>query len=174
MRRVIGGVPVAMLAAVTSACAPKGGSSAPAPAAAFSAVDVRVGTGPEARNGRCVFTHYTGALPDGAIFEASRDSTGAGTPVVPVSFPLGVGRVIAGWDRGFTGMRAGGTRRLVVPAALAYGATGRPPMIPPNTTLHFEVELLLVTDTLPHDRRAARGDYPTPACPPWSRVRPLR
>ena len=60
----------------------------------------------------------------------------------PFAFTLGIGQVIRGWDQGVTGMKVGGLRRLVLPPELAYGAGGSPPVIPPNATLVFEIELL--------------------------------
>ena len=102
--------------------------------------DVVAGTGPAAEAGRQVTVHYTGWLwvdgKAGAKFDSSKDRK------EPFRFPLGGGRVIAGWDEGVAGMKVGGIRRLVIPPALGYGARGAGRVIPPNATLLFEVELL--------------------------------
>jgi FKBP-type peptidyl-prolyl cis-trans isomerase FkpA len=102
--------------------------------------DTVVGTGTEAVAGNRVSVHYTGWLyQDGVAgrkFDSSKDR---GQPFV---FPLGGGRVIRGWDEGVAGMKIGGTRRLVIPSELGYGASGAGGVIPPNATLLFEVELL--------------------------------
>ena len=102
--------------------------------------DLVVGDGPQASSGANVRVHYTGWLfEDGAAgrkFDSSKDR---GDPFV---FPLGAGHVIRGWDEGVAGMRVGGTRRLVIPPELGYGARGAGGVIPPNATLLFEVELL--------------------------------
>ncbi len=100
--------------------------------------DVQVGDGAEAVKGRVVEVHYTGTLMDGTRFDSSLDR-GA-----PFRFTLGAGRVIAGWDQGVAGMRVGGRRVLTIPPELAYGASGVPGVIPPSSTLRFEVELLAV------------------------------
>jgi FKBP-type peptidyl-prolyl cis-trans isomerase len=100
--------------------------------------DVVVGTGDEATAGKVAVVHYTGWLTDGTKFDSSRDR---GTPF---SFPLGGGQVIAGWDQGVAGMKAGGQRKLVIPAQLGYGEMGAPPVIPGGATLVFDVELIRV------------------------------
>ncbi len=100
--------------------------------------DLVVGTGAEAAPGQQVSVHYVGVHTDGSQFDASWDS---GQPLV---FPLGAGRVIAGWDQGVAGMKVGGRRQLVIPADLAYGASGYPPVIKPNETLVFVVDLISV------------------------------
>ena len=102
--------------------------------------DVVVGSGAEAAAGQDVSVHYTGWLYEndqaGAKFDSSKDRGD------PFDFPLGGGRVIRGWDEGVAGMKVGGTRRLIIPPALGYGARGAGGVIPPNATLLFEVELL--------------------------------
>lgn len=97
--------------------------------------DLVVGTGPSPRVGQMAVVHYTGTLTDGTQFDSSRDKG------QPYSFPLGMGRVIPGWDEGVATMKVGGRRKLVVPPALGYGATGNG-TIPPNATLNFDIELL--------------------------------
>lgn len=101
--------------------------------------DLTVGTGAEAMAGENVSVHYTGWLTNGTKFDSSYDHGG------PFSFPLGAGQVIKGWDEGVAGMKVGGKRRLTIPPELAYGsAEVGGGIIPPNSTLIFEVELLAV------------------------------
>ena len=104
--------------------------------------DVVVGSGPLAQAGQQVRVHYTGWLYEngqaGTKFDSSKDRGD------PFDFPLGAGHVIRGWDEGVTGMKVGGTRRLIIPAALGYGARGAGGVIPPNATLLFEVDLIEV------------------------------
>lgn len=99
--------------------------------------DLVVGTGAEATPGSTVTVNYTGALPDGTVFDSS---IGRG----PFSFSLGAGQVIRGWDEGVAGMKVGGKRRLIIPADKAYGNQAVGGVIPANATLLFEVELLSV------------------------------
>ncbi|KAL9933502.1 hypothetical protein V8E36_007678 [Tilletia maclaganii] len=85
-----------------------------------------------------VHIHYVGTLPDGSVFDSSRDR---GSPFVT---PIGVGRVIKGWDEGVPKLSLGEKAKLTCTADYAYGARGFPPVIPPNATLIFEVELLKI------------------------------
>ncbi|MBD3176168.1 MAG: FKBP-type peptidyl-prolyl cis-trans isomerase [Armatimonadia bacterium] len=97
------------------------------------------GEGEVAEPGDTVAVHYTGTLKStGAKFDSSLDR---GEPIV---FPLGAGAVIAGWDEGIAGMKAGEKRKLIIPSDLAYGSMGSPPVIPPNADLVFETELVEV------------------------------
>jgi FKBP-type peptidyl-prolyl cis-trans isomerase FkpA len=105
--------------------------------------DTKIGTGEEATIGKAVEVHYTGWLYDldaadkkGTKFDSSRDR---GTPF---SFLLGAGRVIKGWDKGVAGMKIGGQRTLIIPPEMAYGARGAGNVIPPNSALIFDVELI--------------------------------
>lgn len=97
---------------------------------------LKPGAGDEAVSGKSVTVHYVGTLTDGKKFDSSRDR-GQG-----FTFKLGLGQVIQGWDRGVAGMKVGEVRKLTIPPEMGYGARGYPPVIPPNATLVFEVELL--------------------------------
>lgn len=99
-------------------------------------IDEQVGDGATPQRGQQVSVHYTGWLTSGKKFDSSRDR---GQPFV---FPVGAGRVIAGWDEGVATMKVGGKRRLIIPANLGYGARGAGATIPPNAVLIFDVELL--------------------------------
>lgn len=102
--------------------------------------DISVGEGMQAEGrGDTVKVHYTGWLEDGTKFDSSVDRGD------PFSFPLDVGYVIKGWDEGVQGMRIGGKRKLIVPSELGYGSHGAGDVIPPNSTLIFEVELLEIS-----------------------------
>lgn len=102
--------------------------------------DTTEGTGTTATKGQSVTVHYTGWLyndeTQGAKFDSSKDRDD------PFVFTLGAGMVIRGWDEGVAGMKVGGARTLIIPAALGYGARGAGGVIPPNATLKFDVELL--------------------------------
>jgi FKBP-type peptidyl-prolyl cis-trans isomerase len=100
--------------------------------------DLKEGSGAAAKTGDTVEVHYTGWLKSGKKFDSSLDRG------QPFTFTLGQGRVIAGWDQGVVGMKAGGKRKLIIPSHLAYGPGGRPPVIPPNAELTFEVELVSI------------------------------
>ncbi|RYZ35247.1 MAG: FKBP-type peptidyl-prolyl cis-trans isomerase [Myxococcaceae bacterium] len=100
--------------------------------------DLTVGTGAEAVSGKIVQVHYSGWLPNGTLFDSSIPRN------QPFSFNLGQGRVIEGWDKGIVGMRVGGKRKLVIPSDLGYGGAGSPPVIPGDSVLVFDVQLLAV------------------------------
>jgi peptidylprolyl isomerase len=112
--------------------------SGPAPSKLETKELIR-GTGAEAKDGDTVTVNYVGVLyKGGKEFNASWETK------EPFTFSLGKGQVIPGWDQGIPGMKVGGRRELIIPAALAYGAKGSPPRIPPNAPLVFVVDLLSV------------------------------
>jgi FKBP-type peptidyl-prolyl cis-trans isomerase len=98
--------------------------------------DIKVGEGAEAKAGQVVDVHYTGWLTNGTKFDSSVDRG------KPFSFKLGAGQVIEGWDKGVAGMKVGGKRKLTIPPGLGYGSQSVGGVIPPNSTLVFDVELL--------------------------------
>ena len=101
-------------------------------------VDEVVGNGDIAVKGKKVTVHYRGYFEDGRTFDSSIPRK------QPFTFALGGGQVIKGWDIGVEGMKVGGKRKLIIPSALAYGPRGAGGVIPPNTDLLFDVELLEV------------------------------
>jgi len=115
-----------------------GGSSAAqvTTASGLKYTDSVVGTGASPQRGQTLSVHYTGTLANGTKFDSSRDR---GTPM---QFRFGLDPMIKGWDEGMASMKVGGRRQLVVPPALGYGPQGRPPNIPGNSTLLFDLELL--------------------------------
>jgi peptidylprolyl isomerase len=100
--------------------------------------DVTVGAGGAPQIGQTIQVAYTGWLTNGTKFDTSDDHGGS------FVFPLGRGQVIRGWDEGLSTMREGGKRRLIIPPQLAYGSQGSPPVIPPNSTLIFDVQLIAI------------------------------
>jgi peptidylprolyl isomerase len=139
-------------------------------------VDIKVGTGPlaeasvlgsSAADSKIMeyTVKYTGWLTNGTKFDSSEDHPGA----EPFAFPAGLHRVIPGWDTGFTGMHVGGKRRLLIPWQLAYGAAGKPPVIPAKADLIFDIELVSQKDiTAELIRRSHPTEGPTisPTPPP--------
>jgi len=107
-------------------------------------IDIKEGNGPTPKKGQTCVMHYTGWLYEngarGRKFDSSVDRG------QPFEFPIGVRRVIAGWDEGVATMKVGGKRTLIIPPELGYGARGAGGVIPPNATLIFDVELLGVKD----------------------------
>jgi len=100
--------------------------------------DIIIGVGTTAEKYSIVTVHYTGKLQDGTVFDSSQKIGGE-----PLRFTLGVGQVIDGWDQGVIGMKVGGQRKLIIPPELGYGSQDKG-VIPPNSALIFEVELLEV------------------------------
>ncbi|WP_254449331.1 FKBP-type peptidyl-prolyl cis-trans isomerase [Anabaena sp. UHCC 0253] len=99
-------------------------------------VELVEGTGDTPKSGQTVEVHYVGTLEDGTKFDSSRDRG------QPFSFKIGIGQVIKGWDEGLSTMKVGGRRQLIIPSELGYGARGAGGVIPPYSTLLFDVELL--------------------------------
>ena len=105
------------------------------PVTELEIIDVIPGTGEDVPQGATITAHYTGALvADGTIFQSSHDF---GDPIT-----FGLGQVIKGWTVGVPGMKVGGTRRLIIPAEMAYGAHSPAPNIPANSDLVFDIELV--------------------------------
>ena len=103
-------------------------------------LDVKLGNDPQVKSGNIVTVNYTGWLDNGCIFDSSYLRN------TPASFPIGSQAVIQGWDEGIPGMKIGGIRRLEIPPRLGYGPMGIPGVIPPNTTIIFEVSLLEIQE----------------------------
>lgn len=143
-----GATPTATATTASSSPTPSAGPATPPPVTGATTtlpdglkyIDVKVGSGSAAASGSTVQVQYTGWLAsNGKKFDSSYDHGGQ-----PFSVTLGQGQVIKGWDEGLIGVKAGGTRRLIIPASLGYGASGQPPTIPANATLIFDVTVLSV------------------------------
>jgi FKBP-type peptidyl-prolyl cis-trans isomerase FkpA len=136
---------VALLAGLIAAC---GGKPSALPASGVNtmqSMELKAGTGDPVTAGKIAVVQYTGWLYEasaqdnkGKQFDSSR-TTGH-----PFRFPVGAGQVIKGWDQGVLGMKVGESRRLVIPADLAYGDSGAGNVIPPGATLVFDIDLLAV------------------------------
>lgn len=140
---VLGALFIACLLQVTPASA--AGIGTLLTSGELQVIDTRPGSGKEARHGNLIEVHYTGWLFDAAApghkgtrFDSSLDRNNT------FQFQLNMGAVIKGWDKGILGMKEGGKRTLVIPAAMAYGSRGAGRVIPPNAPLLFEVELVEV------------------------------
>jgi peptidylprolyl isomerase len=106
--------------------------------------DLGPGTGPNVKNGDSVLVHYAGKLKNGTQFDASKSHN----PPDPLPVTVGSG-VIEGFSKGLVGMRVGGKRKVTIPWKMAYGEQGRPPVIPPKSTLIFELELVKIVKSGP-------------------------
>ena len=116
------------------------------------------GTGGTPNPGDTVYVHYTGKLTNGKVFDSSQDSTlRPGMPLEPIKFPIGRGFVIKGWDAGLSSLKKGSKAILVIPSVLAYGLQGSPPVIPGNSVLVFDVQLVDIKPGAP-----APSNFATP------------
>jgi peptidylprolyl isomerase len=107
-----------------------------APPKSLEIKDLEKGSGAPAKSGDAVTVNYVGVnYKTGKQFDASWDRN------EPFPFTLGAGQVIPGWEKGVEGMKVGGRRELIIPPSLGYGPAGSPPVIPPNETLVFVVDL---------------------------------
>jgi peptidylprolyl isomerase len=107
-----------------------------APPKQLEVKDLVEGSGEEAASGDRVSVDYVGVN-----YKSGKEFDSSWSRHAPFTFTLGAGEVIPGWDQGVEGMKVGGRRELIIPPELAYGKTGSPPVIPPNETLIFVVDL---------------------------------
>jgi FKBP-type peptidyl-prolyl cis-trans isomerase FkpA len=144
VRGVLCAVAFAAIALVVAGC----GSTPTSPSVnanvPFSQTDLTVGTGAAALNGNTLTVNYTGWLYDASQPDNKGQQFDTSIGRGPLTFVLGVGQVIAGWDQGVAGMKVGGTRRLVIPPSLGYGSMAAG-SIPANSTLVFDIQLLGVS-----------------------------
>ncbi len=134
------GLVLTLLVIVLAAC---GGEKATTTASGLQYIEIQEGDGPNPQPGEIVAVHYRGTLEDGTEFDNSYDRG------EPITFALGQGRVIRGWDEGIALLKVGGKAKLIIPPDLAYGESGVEGVIPPNSTLTFEVELISISPGAP-------------------------
>ena len=134
--------PAAEVAAAEATTAPATPTPSGSETMDLQKTDLAPGTGAEISSGQTALVHYTGWLYDAAAPENKGKQFDSSVGGEPFEFPLGAGRVIAGWDQGVVGMKVGGKRRLVIPPVMGYGERGAGGVIPPNATLVFDVELV--------------------------------
>ncbi len=116
--------------------------AAPAPITKLTITTTHEGTGPGVTAGQTISANYTGKLQNGTVFDSNVDPKFG--HVQPLTFQVGVGMVIKGWDQGLLGMKVGEKRHIEIPADLAYGAGSPSPLIPASSALIFDVELLSI------------------------------
>ena len=143
MISVMAAIAVAIAAAAFAPTAASAQTGKPmTTASGLQIIDTTVGTGASPKPGQTCVMHYTGWLSEegakGKKFDSSVDRGS------PFEFPIGMKRVIAGWDEGVATMKVGGKRTLIIPPQLGYGERGAGGVIPPNATLIFDVELLAI------------------------------
>jgi FKBP-type peptidyl-prolyl cis-trans isomerase FkpA len=136
---------VVVLAALIAACGAKPANAPASGVSSMQSVELKAGAGEGITAGKVAVVQYTGWLYEasaadhkGKQFDSSR------TLGRPFRFPLGTGQVIKGWDQGVLGMKIGESRRLIIPADLAYGDNGAGGVIPPGATLVFDIDLLAI------------------------------
>ena len=138
-------IALVVLAALIAACS---GKPAAAPAAGVNlmqSVELRAGTGEGITAGKLAVVNYTGWLYDASATDNKGKQFDSSLKVGrPFRFPLGAGQVIKGWDQGVAGMKVGESRRLIIPAELAYGESGAGGVIPPGATLVFDIDLVAI------------------------------
>ena len=138
-------IAILVLVGVIAACSREPGAAPARGVSAMQSVELKAGTGLELAPGKIAVVNYTGWLYEataadnkGKQFDSSRNSG------QPFRFPVGAGQVIKGWDQGVVGMKVGESRRLIIPAELAYGDAGAPGVIPPGATLVFDIDLVAI------------------------------
>jgi FKBP-type peptidyl-prolyl cis-trans isomerase FkpA len=136
---------VAVLAGLIAGCSGKPGAAPPSGVNSMQSVEIKPGTGEGLTAGKIAVVQYTGWLYEAAAkdnkgkqFDSSRNLGR------PFRFPVGTGQVIKGWDQGVVGMKVGESRRLIIPADLAYGDSGAGGVIPPGATLVFDIDLIAI------------------------------
>lgn len=130
---------IVLSALLTLAACGGDSTTAPTDSGTVTIEEIVVGTGATAVVGNTVTVNYTGMFTNGVKFDSSLDPGRT-----PIQFQLGSNQVIAGFSQGIVGMKVGGKRRMTIPPSLAYGSAGRPPTIPGNSTLVFEVDLVSI------------------------------
>ncbi len=143
--RALRRIGIAVLLAAIAACSGKPAAVPPSPVNSMKTMELKAGTGDAITAGKIAVVQYTGWLYEtsaadnkGKQFDSSR------TGGQPFRFPLGAGQVIKGWDQGVVGMKFGESRRLIIPADLAYGDSGAGNVIPPGATLVFDIDLVAI------------------------------
>jgi FKBP-type peptidyl-prolyl cis-trans isomerase FkpA len=128
---------IVLSALLTLAACGGDSTTGPSDSGTVTIEELVVGTGATAVVGNSVTVHYTGMFTNGTVFDSSVGKA-------PIQFQLGSNQVISGFSQGIVGMKVGGKRRITIPPSLAYGSAGRPPTIPGNATLVFEVDLVSI------------------------------
>ena len=145
LKRPLPQLALGVLVGLMSACGGKPAPAPPSPVTSMQSVELKSGAGDSIAPGKIAVVQYTGWLYEAAAkdnkgkqFDSSR------TQGQPFRFPLGAGSVIKGWDQGVIGMKIGGSRRLIIPADMAYGDSGAGGVIPPGATLVFDIDLVAI------------------------------